>query len=69
MMTTAALLKIDSCAIEGGNMAAIEEVLDKNGLTDNGQFGLGVMVAFGYRLKDPAEKTRQAPEDVIVWVK
>ncbi len=68
MMTAAAFLGIDSCAIEGGNMRAIEKILSENGLTDNGRYGLGVMVAFGYRLNEPGEKTRQRLEDVVVWV-
>ena len=69
MMTAAAFLGIDSCAIEGGNMSAIEKILAENGLLDNGRYGLGVMVAFGYRLDEPPAKTRQPLEDIVVWVR
>ena len=69
MMTAAALLGIDSCAIEGGNMLAIEKILSERGLLDNGRYGLGVMVAFGYRIAEPAPKTRQSADDVVVWVR
>lgn len=69
MMTAAALLGIDSCAIEGGNMSAVDKILAEYGLLDNGRYGVGVMVAFGYRQNEPSEKTRQKPEEVIVWVK
>ena len=69
MMTAAALLGIDSCAIEGGNMSAIEKILSEHGLLDNGRYGLGVMVAFGYRIDEPKAKTRQSADDVVVWVR
>ncbi len=68
MMTAAALLGIDSCAIEGGNMSAIEKILAEHRLLDDGRYGLAVMVAFGYRLNEPSEKTRQPPEEVVFWV-
>ena len=69
MMTAAALLGIDSCAIEGGNMSAIEKILSEHGLLDSGRYGLGVMVAFGYRINEPSPKTRQSADDVVVWVR
>ena len=69
MMTAAAFLGIDSCAIEGGNMSAIEKILAEKNLLDNGRYGLGVMVAFGYRLDEQPEKTRQPLKEVVVWVK
>lgn len=68
MMTTAALLGIDSCAIEGADLAASEAILAEAGLTENGQLGLSVMVAFGYRVHEPKEKTRQSIEDIVVWL-
>lgn len=69
MMTVAAFLGIDSCAIEGVNLAAAEVILADAGLTENGQLGLSVMVAFGYRVHDPKPKTRQTKEDVVIWAK
>lgn len=69
MMTAAALLGIDSCAIEGANLEKSEAILSEAGLTENGQLGLCVMVAFGYRLHEPKAKTRQSEKEVVVWVK
>lgn len=69
MMTAAALLGIDSCAIEGCDMLAVDKILAEHGLLDKGRYGVAVMVAFGYRQNEPSRKTRQNPEDVIVWVK
>ncbi|MCL1886765.1 MAG: NAD(P)H-dependent oxidoreductase [Betaproteobacteria bacterium] len=69
MMTAAAFLGIDSCAIEGANLEASEAILADAGLTENGQLGLSVMAAFGYRLHEPKAKTRQSMKEVVVWIK
>lgn len=69
MMTVAAMLGVDSCAIEGADMPAVEKILASHNLLDNGRFAVGVMVAFGYRLNAPSEKTRQSAQDIVVWVK
>ena len=69
MMTTAALLGIDSCPMEGFSLDTVTDILANKGILDTEQFGLSVMVAFGYRQQDPPKnKTRQAYEDVIEWV-
>ena len=68
MMTAAALIRIDSCPVEGFNRDDAEAVLAEAGLLENGRFGLAVMVAFGYRVNPPRKKTRQAMEDVVRWV-
>lgn len=67
MMTAAALIGIDSCAIEGFDQVAVETVLANAGVLDRKQFGLAVMVAFGYRDKPQPPKTRQPLDDVTVW--
>ena len=69
MMTAAALIGIDSCAIEGFDQEKTETVLANAGILDRDHFGLAVMVAFGYRNKPQPTKTRQALEDMTVWVK
>jgi nitroreductase len=69
MMTTSALIGIDSCAIEGFDQAATEKILADAGVLDTTHFGLAVMVAFGYRINPQTPKTRQSLEDVTVWVK
>jgi nitroreductase len=68
MMNAAALIGIDSCPIEGFNREKISEVLVAEGIMDLEHFGISVMAAFGYRLHDPSEKTRQSAQQVIEWV-
>ncbi len=52
-MTTAALLGIDSCPMEGFSLDTVTDILANKGILDTEQFGLSVMVAFGYRQQDP----------------
>lgn len=68
MMTAAAMIGIDSCPIEGFSQAGAEQILADAGLLEDGRFGLAVMVAFGYRVNPPAQKTRQTLEQVTRWV-
>ncbi len=67
MMTVAALLQIDSCPMEGFNESAIDKVLERECDVDLDQFGISVMVAFGYRTAEPRPKTRHHNEDVIQY--
>ena len=67
MMTAAALIGIDSCPIEGFDKDAVERILREEGILEDG-FGVACMVAFGYRVREPREKTRQPMEDVTIWV-
>ncbi len=69
MMTAAAQIGIDSCPIEGFNVEKMNQLLQQEGLLENGHFGISVMAAFGYRVKDPAPKTRRPDEDVVKWIK
>ncbi|MGD9788980.1 MAG: NAD(P)H-dependent oxidoreductase [Sulfuricellaceae bacterium] len=69
MMTSAALIGIDSCPIEGYDVAATEALLAKEGVLDTAEFGLAVMVAFGYRINPQSVKTRQSVEEVVAWVR
>ncbi|MGL5207348.1 MAG: NAD(P)H-dependent oxidoreductase [Acidaminococcaceae bacterium] len=71
MMTTAALLGIDSCPMEGFERSRFEEILSETENLDREHFGVSVMVAFGYRAKNSNiyQKTRGESEDVIKWVK
>ena len=65
MMTTAAFLKIDSCAIEGFEADKLEEIMAKDFNIDTDIFGVSVMVAFGYRIQEPKQKTRQPQSDIV----
>ncbi len=67
MMTTAAVLKIDSCAIEGFNMKKLDTILSEELGYNIEEFGISVMVAFGYRLNEQPIKTRQSIEDIVEY--
>jgi nitroreductase len=67
MMTTAAMLGIDSCAVEGFRADELERVVAESLGVDTETFGVAVMVAFGYRIQEPKRKTRQKMEDIVEW--
>ncbi|MNJ35617.1 putative NAD(P)H nitroreductase YfkO [compost metagenome] len=68
MMTAAAQIGVDSCPIEGFDKAEVERILAEEGILDLEHFGIACMVAFGYRLNAPREKTRRNTEQVVQWV-
>lgn len=68
MMTAAALIGIDSCPIEGFNYDKVHDILEKEGLLEDGRFDISVMAAFGYRVKEPRPKTRRALDQIVKWV-
>ncbi|MEW4225962.1 NAD(P)H-dependent oxidoreductase [Rossellomorea marisflavi] len=69
MMTSAAMIGIDSCPIEGFNYEKATLILEEAGILDSENFGISVMAAFGYRAEEPhREKVRQPIEDVVEWV-
>jgi nitroreductase len=68
MMTAAALIGVDSCAIEGYDQNDAESLLEAAGVLDRKEWGLAVMVAFGYRVHPQTPKTRQPMDAVVKWV-
>ncbi len=68
MMSVAAMLGIDSCAVEGFAVDAVERVMQEDFNIDTHIWGVSVMVAFGYRLNPQPVKTRQAQKDIVEWV-
>ena len=68
MMTGAALIGIDSCPIEGFNYEAVNTLLADAGIFDPQEWGVAVMVTFGYRAGDIAAKTRKPFAEVVQWV-
>lgn len=68
MMTAAAQIGIDSCPIEGFIKDKAESVLQEAGILDPAEYGLSCMVAFGYRVREPREKTRRPLDQVSEWV-
>lgn len=67
MMTAAALLRIDSCPMEGFQKEPVEQILEAAGLLNRAAYGAACMVAFGYRVKEPRPKTRRPLEQVVRW--
>lgn len=69
MMTGAAYMGIDSCAIEGYDAASADRFAKDELGVDMDKFGISVMVAFGYRKNAPRDKNRQPLEDISSWYK
>lgn len=67
MMTAAALIGIDSCPIEGFVWEKVDEVLTADFGMNPEEYGVAYMLAFGYRIKQPKPKTRQALDDILRW--
>ena len=65
MMTTAALLGIDSCPIEGFNKANVEKYLSEKGLVDLNEFGVSYMLGLGYRNEPITPKKRQSLDEIL----
>ncbi|MCO4338580.1 NAD(P)H-dependent oxidoreductase [Staphylococcus agnetis] len=69
MMTTAAMLGIDSCPMEGFLYEEVAQLLRDKGYIHTDDYYPSVMVAFGYRLDDPTrKKTRRPFNDVVQWI-
>lgn len=68
MMTAAAQIGIDSCPIEGFDIEKMNQLLDEEGLLEDGHFSISVMSAFGYRAKEQSPKTRRSFDDVVKYV-
>ena len=69
MIQVAALRGIDSLAMEGFNRQAVTDLLTERGLIDPSEWGVSVMVAFGYGLESVPRKTRQSLDQLVTWVK
>lgn len=68
MMTSAALVGIDSCPIEGFHQEKVEALLRDKFDIDTNKYGLSYMVAFGHRKNEPPHaKSRRAMNDIIDW--
>ncbi|MGV6987963.1 NAD(P)H-dependent oxidoreductase [Testudinibacter sp. P80/BLE/0925] len=68
MMTGAALIGIDSCPIEGFDYAEVNRVLAESGAFEPQEWGVSVMVTFGYRAKEIKSKYRKPISEVVKWV-
>ena len=68
MMTAAAQIGIDSCPIEGFHQTEMDDLLIEEGVMERGEWSLSVMVAFGYRARDFAPKTRRSFNEVVKYI-
>lgn len=69
IMSSAALLGLDTCPIEGFNWEEANRILDEAGIIDQTKEGLASMISVGYRLRDPKhQKTRKPREEVVSWL-
>jgi nitroreductase len=69
MMTSAAMLGIDSCAIGGIDVNVVEKILVDKGVLDREKFNISLCIAFGYRVNEPGEKLRQEMNEIVTWIK
>ncbi len=69
MMTSAAMIGIDSCPIEGFNQKGMDTILRDELDIDTDKYGISYMVAFGYRVIEPKAKTRRSMKDIVIWKK
>jgi nitroreductase len=70
MMSSAAMIGIDSCPMEGFNREVMDNALSSEFGFDKEQYTLSCAVAFGYRVADPKRnKARQSMDDIVTWVK
>ncbi len=67
MMTSAALMEIDSCPIEGFKQKETNDLLAAEFGVDTSEYQVAYMVAFGYRVNPPNPKTRQSSEAIFEW--
>jgi nitroreductase len=67
-MTAAALMGIDSCPIEGFEIAKTQAVLEEHFGIDPKLYKPAVMVAFGYRAGEPMfPKSRREMDQLVTW--
>lgn len=65
MMTCAATLGIDSCAIEGFEKDRVEEILKM----DISKYQLSLILPFGYRVKEQPSQIRLNLDEVVEFIK
>jgi nitroreductase len=64
MMTCAAALGIDSCAIEGFEKENVEEILN----LDTKKYQLSLILPFGYRVKEQPKQLRLSYDEVVEFI-
>ena len=64
MMTAAAYIGIDSCAIEGFEKEEVEKILN----LDTTQYRLSMILPFGYRINEQSKQLRLPFEEVVEYI-
>jgi len=67
MMTSADMIGIDSCPVEGYKAKEMEMLMADDFGIDCTKFGVACMVSFGYRVNEQQTKTRQDINEIIQW--
>ncbi len=67
MMSSAALIGIDSCPIEGFDRAPLERLMTENGMFNGDEYGVACLAAFGYRADEPRPSARQSQDELVQW--
>ncbi len=65
MMSAAAFIGIDSCPIEGFNKDEVQKYLKVDGKNSE----VVLILAFGYRVKNPSKKQRLSLEEIVKRIK
>lgn len=68
MMTSAALLGIDSCPIEGFPYAKVNAILAQHGVIDTEKEGIASMLSLGYRLEDPKHPRKRKDRQEVISI-
>ncbi|WP_159795259.1 NAD(P)H-dependent oxidoreductase [Streptococcus halichoeri] len=68
MMTTAALMGIDSCPIEGFDHKEVDHILAQHGIITPNTEGIVTMLSLGYRLRDPKHPHSRKPREEVISV-
>lgn len=69
MMTAASYINIDSCPIGGFQYDAITEVLEQHvPMFNSHEFGVALVMAFGYRVNPQSVQTRLPQKDIFTFI-
>ena len=68
MMSGAAMIGIDSCPIEGFDYEEVNRILAEAGAFDPQEWGVSVMVTFGYRARDISPRSRKPIDEIVKWL-
>ncbi|WNZ87867.1 NAD(P)H-dependent oxidoreductase [Streptococcus iniae] len=66
MMSTATLIGVDSCPIEGFDYAKVNAILTQHGLITPEKEGIASMLSLGYRLRDPKHPQNRKPRHEVI---